>query len=256
MKVTHDLLACQKCIVTDVVDRDLHADWCPDSVGIPQFASHAPALGLETGDRFAEQRLLGRFDDPGTIAIVGYAEILITFVVGNRTSNSLGARVASDDANALAIRLSNWFNGPRIIELKEVAIGCTSRKTRASRDTTARNFHKERGIGWFSNANNSPLDARLIWITSPQDLSRSVWLRLKSRSSRVGDIGILMPSLLDIHTGSDDAGEYHSTDFVLGDRLDGHTEPTRVFVGYWANRLDRCIAYKASECCIVDVRIA
>ncbi len=127
MKMADDLLACQKCIVTDVVDRDLHADWCPDSVGIPQFASHSPALGLETGDRFAEQRLLRRVDDPGTIAIVGDAEILITFVVGNRTSNPLGARVSGDDANALTIRLSNWLNGPGIVELKEIATGGTSR---------------------------------------------------------------------------------------------------------------------------------
>ena len=127
MEMADDLLACQKCVVTDVVDRDLHADWCPDSVGISQFASHSPALGLETGDRFAEQRLLGWVDDPGTIAIVGDAEILITFVVGNRTSNPLGARISSDDANALTIRLSNWLNGPRIIELKKIAIGGTSR---------------------------------------------------------------------------------------------------------------------------------
>jgi hypothetical protein len=35
-----------------------------------------------------------------------------------------------------------------------------------------------------------------------------------------------MPGLLNIHTGSDNAGEYYSTDFVLGDRLDGHTEST------------------------------
>ena len=125
--MANDLLACQKCIVTDVVDRDLDSDRCPDSVGISQFASHAPALGLETRDRFAEQRLLGRVDDPGTIAIVGDAEILITFVVGNRTSNPLGARVSSDDANALTIRLSNWLNGPGIVELKEIAIGGTSR---------------------------------------------------------------------------------------------------------------------------------
>ena len=162
-----DLLACQKCIVADVVDRDLHSDRYPDSVGISQFASHSPALGLETRDRFAEQRLLRRVDDPRTIAIVGDAEILITFVVGNRTSNALGARIASYDANALTIWLSNWLNSPRIIELKEIAVGGTSHKTRASRDTTARNFHKERGIGWFSNANNSPLNARLIRIAPP-----------------------------------------------------------------------------------------
>ncbi len=103
--MTYDLLAGQKCIVTNVVDRDLDSDRCPDSVGISQFASHPPALGLETRDRFAEQRLLGRVDDPGSIAIVGDAEILITFVVGNRTSNPLGTRVSSYDANAFTIRL-------------------------------------------------------------------------------------------------------------------------------------------------------
>jgi hypothetical protein len=127
VKVTYDLLACQKCIVTNVVDRDLDSDRCPDSVGISQFASHPPALGLETRDRFAEQRLLRRVDDPGAIAIVGDAEILFTSVVGNRTSNPLGARVSSDDANALAIRLSNLLNGPGIVQLKEIATGRTSR---------------------------------------------------------------------------------------------------------------------------------
>lgn len=65
-----------------------------------------------------------------------------------------------------------------------------------------------------------------------------------------------MPGLLNIHTGSDDASEYHATDFVLGERLDGHTESTCVFVGDWTHRLDSCVTHKASECCIVDVRIA
>jgi hypothetical protein len=125
--MTYDLLACQKCIVTNVVDRDLDSDRCPDSVGISQFASHPPALGLETRDRFAEQRLLRRVDDPRAIAIVGDAEILITFVVGNRTSNPLHARVSSDDANALTILFSNWLNSPGIVELKEIAAGGTSR---------------------------------------------------------------------------------------------------------------------------------
>jgi hypothetical protein len=130
VKVTHDLLACQKGIVTDIVDRDLYADRCPDTVGISQFASHAPALRLETRYWFAEQRLLGRVDDPGTIAIVGDTEILIAFVVGNRTSNTLGARVASDNANALSIRFQDLLNGASIVELKEVAVVPTSLRTR------------------------------------------------------------------------------------------------------------------------------
>jgi hypothetical protein len=65
-----------------------------------------------------------------------------------------------------------------------------------------------------------------------------------------------MPGLLNIHTGCDHAGEYHAANLVLGDRLDGHTESTSVFVGDWTNRLDRCVTHKASECRIVDVRIA
>jgi hypothetical protein len=65
-----------------------------------------------------------------------------------------------------------------------------------------------------------------------------------------------MPGLLNIHTGSDNAGEYYSTDFVLGDRLDGHTESTCVFVGDWTHRLDRCVAYKASKVHWPKIRIA
>ncbi|MBX3421999.1 MAG: hypothetical protein KF752_10645 [Pirellulaceae bacterium] len=167
MKVADNLLACQKGIVTDVVDRDLNADRCPDTVGIPQFASHAPALGLETRDRFAEQRLLGWVDDPGTNAIVGDAEILPIVIVGHRASNALGTRVASDDANALSIRFQDRLNGASIVELKEVAVGGPGRETRATRDTTAGNLHQERRIGRLTNANDSPLDAGLIRITSP-----------------------------------------------------------------------------------------
>ena len=167
MKVTDDLLACQKGIVTDIVDRDLYSDRCPDTVGISQFASHAPAFRLETRYWFAKQRLLGRVDDPGAIAILGDAEILTIVVVGNRTSNPLSARVASDNANALSIQFQDLLNGASIVELKEIAVGGTGRKTRATRDATAGNLHQERRIGRLTNANDSPLDAGLIRITSP-----------------------------------------------------------------------------------------
>ena len=167
MKVTDDLLACQKGIVTDIVDRDLYSDRCPDTVGITQFASHAPALGFKPRYWLAKQGLLGRVDDPGTNAIVGDAEILITFVVGNRTTNPLSARVASDNTNTLSIRFQDRLNGASIVELKEVAVGGTGRKTRATRDTTAGNLRQERRIGRLTNANDSPLDAGLIRITSP-----------------------------------------------------------------------------------------
>lgn len=167
MKVTDDLLACQKGIVTDIVDRDLDSNRCPDTVGISQFTSHAPALGFKPRYWLAKQRLLGRVNDPGAITIVGDAEILITFVVGNRTSNPLSARVASDNANALSIRFQDLLNGASIVELKEIAVGGTGRKTRATRDTTAGNLHQERRIGRLTDANDSPLDAGLIRITSP-----------------------------------------------------------------------------------------
>ena len=167
MKVTDDLLACQKGIVTDIVDRDLDSNRCPDTVGISQFTSHAPALGFKPRYWLAKQRLLGRVNDPGAITIVGDAEILITFVVGNRTSNPLSARVASDNTNTLSIRFQDRLNGASIVELKEVAVGGTGRKTRATRDATAGNLHQERRIGRLTNANDSPLDAGLIRITSP-----------------------------------------------------------------------------------------
>ena len=162
-----NLLACQKGIVTDVVDCDLYSDRCPDSVGISQFTSHAPALGFKPRYWLAKQGLLGRVDDPGTNAIVGDAEILPIVIVGHRASNALGTRVASDNANALSIRFQDRLNGASIAELKEVAVGGTGRKTRATRDTTAGNLHQERRIGRLTNANDSPLDAGLIRITSP-----------------------------------------------------------------------------------------
>ena len=167
MKVADNLLACQKGIVTDVVDRDLNADRCPDTVGIPQFTSHAPALGFKPRYWLAKQRLLGRVNDPGAITIVGDAEILPIVIVGHRASNALGTRVASDDANALSIRFQDRLNGASIVELKEVAVGGPSRKTRATRDTTAGNLHQERRIGRLTDANDSPLDTGLIRITSP-----------------------------------------------------------------------------------------
>ena len=34
MEMANDLLARQECIVADVVDRDLHADWRPSTSGV------------------------------------------------------------------------------------------------------------------------------------------------------------------------------------------------------------------------------
>lgn len=115
MKVTNDLLACQKSIVTDVVDRDLHSDRCPDSIGKPQFTSHAPALRLEPRYWFTEQSLFWRIDDPGTIAIVRDAEILPIVIVGHGASNALGTWVAGDDANGLTTWIQDWFNCAGIV---------------------------------------------------------------------------------------------------------------------------------------------
>jgi hypothetical protein len=115
MKMADDLLACEKRIVTDVVDRDLNADRCPDTIGESQLACHAPALGLESRDGLAEQRLLGRVDDPGTIAIVGDAEILPIVIVGHRASNALGTWVASDDANGLTTWIQDRLNCAGIV---------------------------------------------------------------------------------------------------------------------------------------------
>jgi len=44
-----------------------------------------------------------------------------------------------------------------------------------------------------------------------------------------------MPGLLNVHAGSDHAGEYHAAHFVFGDRLDGHTKSASVLIG---NRLN------------------
>ncbi len=113
--MTNDLLACQKRIVTDIVDRDLYSDRCPDAIGEPQFTSHAPALRFEPRYWFTEQCLFRRIDDPGTIAIVRDADVLTIVVIGNRTSNALGTRIASDDANGLTTWIQDRLNCAGIV---------------------------------------------------------------------------------------------------------------------------------------------
>lgn len=115
MEMANDLLACQKRIVTDVIDCDLYSDRCPNAIGKPQFTSHAPALRLEPRYWFTEQSLFRRIDDPGTIAIVRDAEILPIVIVGYRASNALCTRVASDDANGLTTWIQDRFNCAGIV---------------------------------------------------------------------------------------------------------------------------------------------
>jgi hypothetical protein len=70
---------------------------------------------------------------------------------------------------------------------------------------------------------------------------------LEHRSTRVGNIGILMPGLLNIHTGSDDAFKNYTPNFVFCDWLDSYTESPHMLFGDWTHGLDRCIAYETSQ---------
>ncbi len=107
-----DLLACQKCIVTNVVDRDLDPFGAQTPLAYLSSRAMPQLFALRRDTGLQSNVCLGGVDDPGTIAIVRGREILITFVVGNRTSNSLGARVSSDDANAFDHSAFEWLNGP------------------------------------------------------------------------------------------------------------------------------------------------
>ena len=53
MKMADDLLACQKGIIADVVDRDADADRSPTRAIEAEFAGGSPGFGFESLGRFA-----------------------------------------------------------------------------------------------------------------------------------------------------------------------------------------------------------
>ena len=62
MEMANDLLARQKCIVTDVVDRDDSTRCDPCSTNKSEFTCRAPGFAFDAPAWFAKERLLGRVE--------------------------------------------------------------------------------------------------------------------------------------------------------------------------------------------------
>jgi hypothetical protein len=195
-------------------------------------------------------------DQPGTASIVSSKQELIVMDRWDGTSNALCARVPHDYPHGIVRCIDHRLDLTRFIEGHEIAERGTCLKIRSWRNASGWNSNEEHSMCRLSDANDSPLNTYLILVASPQDLSRAVGLRLECRSTRVGDIGILMPSLLNIHTGCDDACKNYTPNFVFCDWFDGYTESSHMLVGVWTHRLDRCITYETSKCRGPKVRIA
>jgi hypothetical protein len=174
-------------------------------------------------------------DQPGAAAIVSNNQELIVVNRWDWTSNSFCAGVPHEYPHGIVRCIDHRLDLTRFIECHEFAERGTGLEIRSWRNASDWNSNEVHSMRWLSDPNDGPLDARLILIASPQDLGRAIGLRLECRSTRVGDIGVLMPGLLNIHTGSDHAGEYHAAHFVFGDRFDGHTESTRMLFGDWTH---------------------
>jgi hypothetical protein len=79
---------------------------------------------------------------------------------------------------------------------------------------------------------------------------------LQAQATGIGNVGVLVPGFLHENPGSHHAGEDNTPDLILGNRLDGHAEESRVRARVGLDRLNRSVANESSELVGPRVRIA
>jgi hypothetical protein len=122
-------------------------------------------------------------DQPSAASIVSNNQELIVMDRWDGTSNALCARVPHDYPHGIVRCIDHRLDLTRFIEGHEIADSGTSLEIRSWWNASGWNSNEIHSMRWFSDSNDSPLNARLIQIASPQDLGRAVGLRLESRSS-------------------------------------------------------------------------
>ena len=163
--------------------------------------------------------------------------------------------IPSGDSYCVPSRIGDRFDLASFVELIQVAI-CTARPhPSAASDATDRNLDKVNRICGPTDSNDCPLVTKLVEVASPQNLCRSIRLRLQRVTGRFAHIRELMPSLYDVDSRSHDAIEHHAADLVFRDRFDGDPNATCVFILGRAHALDRCVANKAGQFHRADGRI-
>ncbi|MEO1617643.1 MAG: hypothetical protein AAFV88_17465 [Planctomycetota bacterium] len=163
--------------------------------------------------------------------------------------------IPSGDSYCVASRVGYRFDLARFIELIEVAVRTARPHPSTASDTTNRNLDEINRISRPTDPNDCPLVTELVEVLSPQNLCRSVWLRLQRVTDRFANVRELVPSLHDVDSRGHHAIEHHAADLVFRDRFDGDPNARCVFVFGRAHALDRRVANEAGQFHRADGRI-
>ncbi len=163
--------------------------------------------------------------------------------------------IPGGDSYCVANRVCYRFDLARFIELIQVAVRAARPHPSAASDATNRNLDKVDRISGPTDPNDCPLVTELVEVSSPQNLCRSVRLRLQRVTDRFANVRELVPSFDNIDSRCHHAIEHHAADLVFRDRFDGDPNATSMFVFRWAHALDRCVTNEAGQFHRPDGRI-
>lgn len=153
--------------------------------------------------------------------------------------------IPSSDSYRVASRVGYRIDLARFVELVEVAVRATRPHPSAASDASGRNLNKVNRISGPTDPNDCPLVADLLKVLSPQNLRRSVRLRLQRVTGRFANVCKLVPRFDDVDSRGHHAIEHHAADLVFRDRFDGDPNATCVIVFGRAHALNRGIANEA-----------
>ena len=163
--------------------------------------------------------------------------------------------IPSGDSYCVASRIRYRFDLARFVELIQVAVRTARPHPSAASDATNRNLDKVNRISGPTDPNDCPLVTELVEVSSPQNLCRSIRLRLQRVTDRFANVRELVPSFDDVDSRGHHAIEHHAADLVFRDRFDGDPNATCVFVFGRAHALDRRVANEAGQFHRPDGRI-
>ncbi len=163
--------------------------------------------------------------------------------------------IPSGDSYGVANRICYRFDLAGFVELIEVTVRAARPHPAAASDATNRNLDKVDWISGPTDPNDCPLVTELVEVSSPQNLCRSVRLRLQCVTNRFPNVRELVPCFDNVDSRSHHAIEHHAADLVFRDRFDGDPNATSVFVFGWAHAFDRCVTNESGQFHRPDGRI-
>lgn len=155
--------------------------------------------------------------------------------------------IPGGDSYCVASRILDRFDLACFIELIEVTVCAAGPHPSSASDATNWNLDKVNRISGPTDPNDCPLVTELVEVSSPQNLCRSVRLRLKRITGRFANVGKFVPSLDDVDSRSHYAIEHHAADLVFRDRFDGDPNATCMIVFGRAHTFNRRVANEAGQ---------